>query len=301
MDERTDGAILLPTILTGTQGKTRHADHGSGVIETPAFMPVGIVRACQGIGSGRSRAARLPADAEQRVPPVPAARAQGGGRDGRPASRSPAGLARFSPTAAGFKCSVWRSSARITDDGVTFQSHLDGSTHFISPETAIEIRGSAGRRHHHGVRSMRGVAGGPTMRFARRSGGRSCGPPVARPAGAGRIRRCSASSRADWTRICGCSRREISSGWDSTVMRSADYPSVKARRTCMHAGGHGAGTAGRQAALSDGRRHAGRSDRRRGSRHRMFDCVVPSRHGRTGWLFTSTGRVLIKQAQISAR
>ena len=29
----------------------------------------------------------------------------------------------------------------------------------------------------------------------------------------------------------------------------------------------------------------------------FFDCVIPTRHGRTGWLFTSTGRVLIKQAQ----
>lgn len=29
----------------------------------------------------------------------------------------------------------------------------------------------------------------------------------------------------------------------------------------------------------------------------LFDCVIPSRHGRTGWLFTTTGRVLIKQAR----
>ena len=29
----------------------------------------------------------------------------------------------------------------------------------------------------------------------------------------------------------------------------------------------------------------------------MFDCVIPSRHGRTGWLFTSRGRVIIKQAR----
>ena len=29
----------------------------------------------------------------------------------------------------------------------------------------------------------------------------------------------------------------------------------------------------------------------------LFDCVVPSRHGRTGWLFTDAGRVLIKQAR----
>lgn len=29
----------------------------------------------------------------------------------------------------------------------------------------------------------------------------------------------------------------------------------------------------------------------------LFDCVVPSRHGRTGSLLTTTGRVVIKQAQ----
>ncbi len=29
----------------------------------------------------------------------------------------------------------------------------------------------------------------------------------------------------------------------------------------------------------------------------MFDCVIPTRHGRTGWLFTSFGRVLIKNAK----
>lgn len=29
----------------------------------------------------------------------------------------------------------------------------------------------------------------------------------------------------------------------------------------------------------------------------LFDCVIPTRHGRTGWLFTTTGRVMIKQAK----
>jgi queuine tRNA-ribosyltransferase len=32
----------------------------------------------------------------------------------------------------------------------------------------------------------------------------------------------------------------------------------------------------------------------------LFDCVMPTRHGRTGWLFTSFGRVLIKNAQYAA-
>jgi queuine tRNA-ribosyltransferase len=29
----------------------------------------------------------------------------------------------------------------------------------------------------------------------------------------------------------------------------------------------------------------------------LFDCVMPTRHARTGWLFTSTGRLLIKHAR----
>lgn len=33
---------------------------------------------------------------------------------------------------------------RITDDGVEFQSHIDGSTHFLSPERSIEIQENLG-------------------------------------------------------------------------------------------------------------------------------------------------------------
>lgn len=33
---------------------------------------------------------------------------------------------------------------KITDDGVTFKSHLDGSSHFITPEKAIEIENALG-------------------------------------------------------------------------------------------------------------------------------------------------------------
>src|SRR5262249_16094216 len=33
---------------------------------------------------------------------------------------------------------------RINDDGVRFQSHLDGSTHFLSPEIAVDIQTALG-------------------------------------------------------------------------------------------------------------------------------------------------------------
>ena len=32
----------------------------------------------------------------------------------------------------------------IKEDGVTFKSHLDGSSHFIGPETSIEIQNALG-------------------------------------------------------------------------------------------------------------------------------------------------------------
>lgn len=33
---------------------------------------------------------------------------------------------------------------KISEEGVTFRSHLDGSTHFLTPEIAMEIQGSLG-------------------------------------------------------------------------------------------------------------------------------------------------------------
>src|SRR5439155_21427994 len=33
---------------------------------------------------------------------------------------------------------------KITDDGVKFQSHLDGSTHYLTPETAVDIQRALG-------------------------------------------------------------------------------------------------------------------------------------------------------------
>ena len=44
----------------------------------------------------------------------------------------------------GFQIFSLAKLCKITDEGVTFQSHIDGSTHFITPETAIEIEEALG-------------------------------------------------------------------------------------------------------------------------------------------------------------
>jgi queuine tRNA-ribosyltransferase len=44
----------------------------------------------------------------------------------------------------GFQIFSLSALSKITPDGVTFQSHIDGSTHFISPEFSIEIQEALG-------------------------------------------------------------------------------------------------------------------------------------------------------------
>jgi queuine tRNA-ribosyltransferase len=44
----------------------------------------------------------------------------------------------------GFQIYSLGALRRITDEGATFQSHIDGSTHFLSPETAVEIQEALG-------------------------------------------------------------------------------------------------------------------------------------------------------------
>ena len=37
-----------------------------------------------------------------------------------------------------------KSLGRVTEDGVWFKSHLDGSSHFLSPERAVEVQCALG-------------------------------------------------------------------------------------------------------------------------------------------------------------
>ena len=110
---------------------------------------------------------------------------------------------------------------RITDDGVSFQSHLDGSAHFITPETAIEIQEALGAdiimafdqclalpADHDAIREAVSV--------------RRCGPPAARPAAA-RLR---CSARPGRIKPGAGSARDLVVAL--MVMRSADSPSAKA-------------------------------------------------------------------------
>ena len=58
----------------------------------------------------------------------------------------------------GFQVFSLSELRKVTEEGVTFRSHLDGSSHFFSPESAMEAQIGLGRRHHHGVRRVHRVS-----------------------------------------------------------------------------------------------------------------------------------------------
>jgi queuine tRNA-ribosyltransferase len=114
-----------------------------GVVETPAFMPVGTVASVKAMGPDDLVAAGaqivLANTYHLMLRPGPERVQQLGG------------LARFMawdrPTltdSGGFQVFSLAGRRKLTEEGVEFQSHLDGSKHFLSPERSIAIQEDLG-------------------------------------------------------------------------------------------------------------------------------------------------------------
>src|SRR5256886_2633960 len=115
-----------------------------GTIETPCFMPVGTQGTVRARSPNDLRAAGaslvLANTYHLHVRPGEDVVAQLGGLHrfmawDRPLLTDSGGFQVFS--LAGFR--------RVSDDGVEFQSHLDGARRFLTPERAIEINGRSAR------------------------------------------------------------------------------------------------------------------------------------------------------------
>lgn len=118
-----------------------HTTHGS--VETPVFMPVGT----QGTVKGMDPAALEQMGAEIVLgntyhlylrPGMEAVRALGGLHRMMGWSRP------ILTDSGGFQVFSLRDRSKLTEEGVTFQSHLDGSRHLLTPERAIEIQETLG-------------------------------------------------------------------------------------------------------------------------------------------------------------
>ncbi len=267
-----------------------------GVIETPAFMPVGTSGPVKGVD---------PQDLERlgfRLMLNNAYHLYL--RPGHKVVAEMGGLHRFTgwpgailTDSGGFQMFSLAKLCKVTDDGVSFQSHLDGSTHFITPETAIEIEEALGAdiimAFDHCValpadrEIVRDAVRRTTLwakrcRDSRRRGDQALFGIV--QGGVDRdLRRISARELVDLDfegyAVGGLSVGESKD--EMYGMLEATVPELPAAKPRYLMG------VGMPENLLEG--VARGVD--------LFDCVVPSRHGRTGWLFTGFGRVLIKQAR----
>jgi queuine tRNA-ribosyltransferase len=197
----------------------------------------------------------------------------------------------------GFQIFSLAKLCTVTDEGVSFQSHIDGSTHFITPEAAMEIQEALGADI--------------VMAFDQ------C---VALPAERESVR--DAVRRTIlWAKRCRASRHRSDQGLFGIVQGGLDRGlRVTSARELVDLNFDGYAIGG----LSVGETReemygtldvtvpelpvskprylmgVGMPENLLEGVARgidLFDCVMPSRHGRTGWLFTSFGRVLIKQAR----
>jgi len=197
----------------------------------------------------------------------------------------------------GFQVYSMTALRRISEDGVTFQSHLDGSRHFLSPELAIEIQKALGADI---IMPLDECAPHPssdgylqkslelTLRWAERS---RAAHPAGEPALFGIVQGGTDKTLRekgveglqkigfDGYALGGLSVGESKEMMYDIVAHTAPLLPPDRPRYLM-----GVGT---PEDLVEG--VARGVD--------MFDCVMPTRHGRTGSLFTSEGRINIKGAQ----
>src|SRR5579863_8109104 len=146
-------SVLLNSILMGIRFEILRTDPTGarlgrlttphGVIDTPAFMPVGTAGTVKGL-------------TQQALGELGVQILLGNTyhlylRPGHERIRRLGGLHRFMSwpgailtDSGGFQVFSLADLRKVTDEGVVFRSHLDGSEHFLTPEKSIEIQQALG-------------------------------------------------------------------------------------------------------------------------------------------------------------
>jgi len=114
-----------------------HTPHG--VVETPVFMPVGTAGTVKGMTQDSLEGLGVQILLANTYHLYL--------RPGHEIVREMGGLHRFMgwphpilTDSGGFQVMSLKGLGKVTEDGVAFRSHLDGSAHFLSPEKAVEIQ-----------------------------------------------------------------------------------------------------------------------------------------------------------------
>src|SRR5216110_2581457 len=126
-----------------TKARSGRLKTGHGLIETPAFMPVGTQGSVKAVSSRELR--------ELNTQIVLGNTYHLFVRPGLDVIRHFGGLHRFMnwdgpilTDSGGYQIFSLAKLRKITEDGVEFQNHVDGTPAFISPEIAMEIQAALG-------------------------------------------------------------------------------------------------------------------------------------------------------------
>jgi queuine tRNA-ribosyltransferase len=135
--------VFSPESTPGTTARAGSFLTAHGRVQTPAFMPVGTQGTVKGI---------TPEQLREIAPQVILGNTYHLGlRPGSELVRKLGGLHSFMAwdgpiltDSGGFQVFSMASLRKIREEGVDFRSHLDGSSHFLSPERSMEIQRDLG-------------------------------------------------------------------------------------------------------------------------------------------------------------
>ena len=223
---KTDGGARLGEISTPR-----------GIIRTPAFMPVGTAATVKAVYTDQLEGAGadviLANTYHLMLRPGAERVAKLGGLHSFMRWRKP-----ILTDSGGFQVMSLSKLRKITDDGVTFQSHVDGSTHVLTPERAIEIQCLLGADIQMQLDECVALPATPGRNANRRHALARLGralqegirATIATKASPVRARPCSASCRAERMRDCGSALPKDSWPWIFRATPSAVLPSASRRR-----------------------------------------------------------------------
>jgi queuine tRNA-ribosyltransferase len=142
-DGRSDAGFGFELLATSGRARRGRLSTGHGTVETPAFMPVGTRGSVRTLGAEDLETLGVEIALANTYhlylrPGVEPIAAAGG------LHRFMAHRAALLTDSGGFQVMSLAPFARVTDDGVVFQSHLDGSRHAFTPELAIEVQARLG-------------------------------------------------------------------------------------------------------------------------------------------------------------
>ena len=286
---------------TGARAGLLHTAHG--VVETPVFMPVGTQATVKGVPQ-RDLAGDLDAGI------ILANTYHLFLRPGHELIRRMGGLHQFMawPRAiltdsGGFQVFSLSDLRKVTDEGVLFRSHLDGDAHMFTPESTVDVQLALGSdimmvldeclaypsSHEAASQAMRrtvawaNTAYGYYLRRIEETGSTAALFPIVQ-----------GSMFPDLRTACAAELRELNApGYAigglsvgeprpvSLEMTGVTTSLLPRDRPCYVMGVGMPEELAEYVALGVD----------------MMDCVLPSRNARNGCLFTSEGRVIIKQAR----